>query len=127
MSSEEEDDYPVTNNATAQNSIAPESTIRNLEAEQGYSEDEEEDEPINDAGRESRVADRTGGVAAEDVVSCGQLDLSFCVSVIYLGLLNRMMTMKNRHLLVAANPSITTPMQTMMMKTTMMTFRPVAL
>ena len=69
MSSDEEDDYPVTNNATAQNTVAPESTIRNLEAEQGYSEDDEEDEPINDAGRESRVADRSAGVAAEDVVS----------------------------------------------------------
>jgi hypothetical protein len=69
MSSDEEDDFPVNNNTSTSNGLAPATSIRNLEAQQGYSDDDEDDEPINDVGREDRVADRTAGVAAEDVVS----------------------------------------------------------
>lgn len=71
MSSDEEDDYPTTSNAVptpAGMNSPTQPAIRDLEAEQGYSDDDEDDEPVNDAGREDRVADRTGGVAPEDVV-----------------------------------------------------------
>jgi hypothetical protein len=69
MSSDEDEDYPTSAYAAPAPRSPGAPAIRDLENEQGYSDDDEQDEPLNDAGRDDRVADRTGGVAPEDVVS----------------------------------------------------------
>lgn len=66
--SEERDDGAVNMNRASQSPEKP--SIRDLEAEQGYDHSDEEVELVNDAGRDGLVADRTDGVAPEDVVSC---------------------------------------------------------